>query len=51
MLDNVYDNLDIGNVTVGVYLDLQKAFDTVDHGILLRKLHNYGIHGMDQHQG
>ena len=44
MLDNVYNNPDIGNITVGVYLNLQKAFDTVDHGILLRKLHNYGIH-------
>jgi len=46
MLDNVYTNLDTGNVTVAVYLDLQKAFDTVDHSILLYKLQMYGIRGI-----
>ena len=46
MLDNVYTNLDTGNVTVGVYLDLQKAFDTVDHSILLYKLQMCGIRGI-----
>jgi hypothetical protein len=43
VVDNIYHNLDEGNRCCGVYLDLQKAFDTVNHELLLSKLHNYGI--------
>ena len=38
--------LDNSNFACGIFIDLQKAFDTVDHEILLRKLEYYGSRGV-----
>ena len=38
--------LNEGDYAMGVFLDLCKAFDTVDHNILLMKLYEYGIRGV-----
>ena len=44
--ENIRKALDGGNTGCGVFVDLQKAFDTVDHQIQLAKLNHYGICGV-----
>ena len=41
--DNILQNMDTGRFTIAVFLDLSKAFDTVDHHLLLQKLINIGL--------
>ena len=40
---DIAQNFDNGKFTLGVFIDLSKAFDTVDHQILLKKLKHYGV--------
>ena len=41
----LYENLRVGKSILSIFVDFSKAFDTVPHHILLRKLNHYGIRG------
>ena len=43
LVDKISLALDDGNTSIAFYLDLSKAFDTLDHNILLSKLKTYGL--------
>ena len=43
VVDTIYSHLDYDVVVMGIYVYLCKAFDTVNHDILLYKLYNYGV--------
>ena len=45
LMDKLINSIENGDHVIGVYLDFSKAFDTVDHNILLNKLNHYGIRG------
>ena len=42
---DITSSFEKGEYTLGVLIDLSKAFDTVDHQILIKKLQCYGIDG------
>jgi retron-type reverse transcriptase len=44
--DKITKAIDEGKYSIGIFLDLSKAFDTIDHKILIKKLEHYGIRGV-----
>ena len=45
LVDKIITSLNNGDYTIGLFLDFKKAFDTVNHDILINKLEMYGIRG------
>ena len=45
LITKITSCIDSGDMMIGVFLDLKKAFDMVNHSILIRKIYAYGIRG------
>ena len=46
LVDNILYGIDHGKHVAGIYMDLSKAFDTVDHEILSQNPQHFGIRGL-----
>ena len=47
IIDNILQDIENGNHVTRVYLDLSKAFNTIDHDMLLSKLRHNEIRGQE----
>ena len=45
LIEEITNATDNKKHAIGVFIDLKKAFDTVDHGILIKKMEHYGVRG------
>ena len=43
LIDRIYSQLDEKKIPIAIFMDLSKAFDTIDHDILICKMEHYGI--------
>ena len=48
LVEEITSSIDANKISIGVFIDLKKAFDTVNHTLLIDKLEYYGIRGIAQ---
>ena len=45
-IENITASIDVHKHAVGVFMDIKKAFDTIDHKIIIKKINYYGLRGI-----
>ena len=46
LVDKISQKIDLKNYSIGIFIDLSKAIDTINHKILIDNLEYYGIRGI-----
>ena len=46
MIDKITNTRDSNAFSIGIFIDLSKAFDTLNHNILFDKIEHYGVRGV-----